>query len=119
MAEPREISTTDDVRACLEEPRAVLFKYGTHCPISAAARTQLAQFVEKHPDAVVYQVAVDEHRDVSEFIAEKLGVPHQSPQAFLVCAGDVTWQATHHSIQARELASRWEQSAAGQTSERR
>ena len=112
MAEPREISTKDDVKACLEEPNAVLFKYGTHCPISAAARTQLAEFVKEHPDAVVYQVAVDEHRDVSDYIAEKLGVKHQSPQAFLVCSGDVTWQATHHSIQARELASRWEETAA-------
>ena len=119
MAEPREIATKDEVRACLEEPRAILFKYGTHCPISAAARTQLAEFVERNPDAVVYQVAVDEHRDVSDFIAEKLGVQHASPQAFLLSSGDVTWQATHHSIQARELASRWEQAAAGQTTGRR
>ena len=118
MAEPREISTKDDVRACLEERCAVLFKYGTHCPISAAARRQLAEFVEANSDAVVYQVAVDEHRDVSDFIAEKLGVAHASPQAFLLSAGDVTWQATHHSIQARDLGSRWEQ-AAGQTSARR
>jgi bacillithiol system protein YtxJ len=113
MAEPREISTNDEVKACLEEPRAVLFKYGTHCPISAAARTQLAQFVERSPDAVVYQVAVDTHRDVSDYIAEKLGVPHASPQAFVVCSGDIAWQATHHSIQARALASQWDTAARG------
>jgi len=107
MAEPREISTNDDVHACLEEPRAVLFKYGTHCPISAAARTQLAEFCERTPDAVVYQVAVDEHREVSDFIAEKLGVQHASPQAFLLRDGDVAWKATHHSISARDLASQW------------
>lgn len=112
MADPRDIATTDDVQACLEEPRAVLFKYGSHCPISAAARTQLAQFLEANPDAVVYQVAVDVNRDVSDHIADTLGIEHASPQAFLLCDGDVEWQATHHSIRASELGNRWQQSAA-------
>lgn len=107
MPDPRELSSTDDLQAALDAPRAVLFKYGTYCPISAAARAQLAEFLREHPDATVYQVAVDRCRDVSDHIADRLGVEHASPQAFLLESGEIAWQATHHSIRASELATRW------------
>ena len=107
MANPQNIATEDDARRALAEPRAILFKYGTRCPISAAAVRELGDFVRDSPDAVVYQVAVDQCRDVSDFIAEQLGVEHESPQAFLLCDGDVRWQATHFSIVAEELATQW------------
>ena len=107
MPDPRDITTPEDVHACLDAPRALLFKYGTHCPISAAARGQLGEFIAERPDALVYQVAVDQHRDVSDYIAQRLGVPHASPQAFLLESGEIRWQATHHAISRDVLADRW------------
>lgn len=107
MPELRDLSSSDDVTAALEAPCAVLFKYGSRCPISTAARSELGAFCEECPDAVVYQVAVDQHRDISDDIAIRLGVPHASPQAFVLRAGEIRWSATHHAISARLLAERW------------
>lgn len=107
MPDLRDLASSDDVTAALAAPRAVVFKYGTRCPISAAARGQLGEFVTECPDALVYQVAVDEHRDISDDIAMRLGVAHASPQAFVLNAGEIRWAATHHAISARLLAERW------------
>jgi bacillithiol system protein YtxJ len=108
MADPRDCTSPDDVDAALAEPRAILFKYGTHCPISAAARRELVTFASRQPDATVYQVAVDEHRETSAYVAERLGVRHESPQAFVLRQGEVTWKATHFDITALDLRKQYE-----------
>ena len=113
MSDPVDLSTHDDVHLAMRAPRAVLFKYGTRCPISTAARNQLETFRGDCPDAVVYQVAVDQHRDLSDYIAEQLGVRHESPQAFVLQAGEIRWAATHYAIEARMLAERWSSALGG------
>ncbi|MEM7357326.1 MAG: monothiol bacilliredoxin BrxC family protein [Acidobacteriota bacterium] len=42
-------------------------------------------------------------RDVSNEIAQRTGVKHESPQALLMRDGTVTWHASHWSIQAEAL----------------
>ena len=40
-------------------------------------------------------VTVQTHRAVSNAIAQKLGVRHETPQALLVKSGRVVWSASH------------------------
>jgi len=49
-------------------------------------------------------VVIQAHRDVSNHIAEAPGRVHQSPQLFLVRAGEVLWHASHYSITADAMA---------------
>ena len=98
------LTTRDDLDAALREPAAVLLKHSTRCPISAAALEQIRQLQTRHPDVPVYLVDVNEQRDLSDEVAQRLGAPHNSPQAFVLAHGVPVWQASHYSIRAREIA---------------
>ena len=97
------ISSTQEFDAVLREPTAVVFKHSTRCPISAAAYKQLAAVDDGRAPAAVYIVEVNERRDVSDYIAERLGTPHDSPQAFVLARGAPVWHASHYAIRAREI----------------
>lgn len=49
-------------------------------------------------------VKVIEDRPVSNEIAARLGVKHESPQAILVRSGKAVWHASHGRITAAALA---------------
>ena len=102
----QDITTPADLDAILDAPQAILLKHGMHCPISANARRELDALVERHPELTVGRVEVTERRALSDAVADRLGVPHASPQIFLVREGAVAWQATHFEITARALEER-------------
>ena len=45
-------------------------------------------------------VTVQTHRAVSNAIAQKLGIRHETPQALLVKDGRVVWSASHFGVTA-------------------
>lgn len=47
---------------------------------------------------------VIEDRPVSNEIAARLGVKHESPQAILVRGGKAVWHASHRQVTAANLA---------------
>ena len=99
----QNLDTSGDLDAALDAPTAVLLKYSTTCPISANARRELSAFEQRHPDQTVYGVDVHRAREVSQALADRLGVQHESPQAFILRGGEPVWTATHWSISADEV----------------
>jgi bacillithiol system protein YtxJ len=108
----QQLHSRQDVDAVLREPAAVLFKHSTRCPISAAAYNQLAAVDDGRPSAPVYIVDVNAQRDVSDYIAERLGAPHDSPQAFVLARGAPLWRASHYAIRARDIEAALAEAAA-------
>ena len=100
----RELTNQEEVDAILEAPAAVLLKHGAHCPVSAAARAEIAALVAAEPDALVGGVEVTGHRDLSDYVAERLGVAHASPQLFVMSRGKVAWRASHRDIRSDDVA---------------
>jgi bacillithiol system protein YtxJ len=86
---------------------AFVFKHSTRCPTSARARVEVDRFAHDHPDVPVHRVLVVEHRPISLAVADRLGVPHQSPQAILVRDGRAVWNASHGGVNAAALAEAW------------
>jgi bacillithiol system protein YtxJ len=82
----------------LAEPRLLLFKHSTRCPISAAALVEFEAFRAAWPDAATAFVDVVRDRDLARAIAERSGVRHESPQAILFEAGTPAWHASHYAI---------------------
>lgn len=70
-----------------------LFKHSDTCGISADVLEQLQTV-----NGDVYVVVVQNDRAISNLIAEKLGIRHASPQAFVLRNGVPVYHATHYGI---------------------
>ena len=111
MPEYSRVESMSEIDALVEksqETPVMLFKHSLTCPISGAALRQYQSFLDNRPedDAAVYAlVEVQNARDVSNEIARRTGVRHESPQALLLRGGKVAWHASHWSIKAQSLAS--------------
>ena len=102
------ITELDQLIERSQQTPVMLFKHSLTCPISGAAFRQYQRFLDDRPggDATVYTlVEVQNARDVSNEIAERTGVRHESPQALLLRGGEVAWHASHWAIRAEALAS--------------
>jgi bacillithiol system protein YtxJ len=97
----------DELDRALGESRhrpLVLFKHSYSCGVSAEALDELlAHLAVKRGDARYALVTVQTHRDVSNAIAARLGVRHETPQALLVRDGRVVWSASHFRVNADAL----------------
>ncbi len=89
----------------------LLFKHSYSCGISAEALDELVGHLDsasgtpKHADGPLYaMVTVQTHRDVSNAVAARLGVRHETPQALLVRDGQVVWAASHFRVTADAVA---------------
>jgi bacillithiol system protein YtxJ len=80
-----------------------MLKHSTTCPISSAGYDEFAKFENAGNDNLYY-LTVQDSRDLSNHIAEKFHVKHESPQAILFVNSDVAWHASHFKITAKSLA---------------
>ncbi|WP_079510092.1 bacillithiol system redox-active protein YtxJ [Mesobacillus jeotgali] len=78
-------------------------KHSTTCPISGAGYDEFAKFDQNGTDQLYY-LTVQDSRELSNYIAEKFHVKHESPQAILFVNSDVAWHASHFKITSKSLA---------------
>lgn len=83
---------------------ALLYKHSTICGASSRALREVERFIAGHPAVPVYMIRVIEQRRLSNAIAERFGIVHQSPQAILLRDGKAVWSASHGQITADQLA---------------
>ena len=83
---------------------SIIFKHSTRCSISTMALNRLekleSDFYEK---ANFYYLDLIAYREVSNAIADKLSVHHESPQVVWVEKGECTYDASHMEINCKEL----------------
>lgn len=79
---------------------AVIFKHSTRCGISKMALKQFEQAYPKNHEDDLYLLDLLNFREISNAIAEKLGVVHQSPQVLVVRNGHSVYDASHSLIDA-------------------
>ncbi|MDP6125481.1 MAG: bacillithiol system redox-active protein YtxJ [Candidatus Latescibacteria bacterium] len=105
MAEITQIRTSEELETLFGSQQLVLLlKHSTACPSSAHAKSVFTEFSNEHPDLAVYaMVSVIESRSVSNEVAERLDVRHQSPQVLMVDGGKMQWHASHYGISHEAL----------------
>lgn len=104
MAAVTQLHTIEQLDEFVKQPgKRLLFKHSTICPISTAAYDEFTAFLAEHeiPAAVVW---VREDRPVSNAIAERFGIQHESPQIFLLEDGSVKWHTSHWKITKQAIA---------------
>ena len=93
MKELRSLADLD--QALASKGTVVLYKHSTQCGQCDAAIEEM----ERHPgSADFYYLDLLQYRDVSNAIAKKLGVGHESPQAIFLKDGKVTAVLNHRAI---------------------
>jgi bacillithiol system protein YtxJ len=76
----------------------VLLKHSTTCGISSGVYREVSQLA-----ADVNIVVIQTHRDISNAIASRTGVRHESPQAFVLRDGKPVYHASHYDIEAEHI----------------
>ncbi len=81
-----------------------IFKHSTTCGISAQAKENVEiSFKNTDKPFLFYYLDLLKYRSVSNEVASKLNVHHQSPQLILVHDGRVAFTTSHHKIKANIL----------------
>jgi bacillithiol system protein YtxJ len=82
----------------------LLFKHSYSCGVSLEALDEIVDHLNQESlDARYAMVTVQTHRDVSNAVASRLGVRHQTPQAIVVKGGRAVWSASHFRVNAHEI----------------
>ncbi|HET6567945.1 MAG TPA: bacillithiol system redox-active protein YtxJ [Rhodothermales bacterium] len=84
-----------------EEP-VVIYKHSTTCTLSSWARDEMGAFV-RESGLPVYQVVVQHARPLSNAIAERYGIRHESPQVILLFRGMPQFHASHRRVTAEAV----------------
>jgi bacillithiol system protein YtxJ len=95
----------DQVIAASEEKPVLLFKHSTRCSISSMSLDRLLRnWKPEDADKITpYYLDLIAFRSVSNLVAERFGIPHESPQVLLIQKGKVTYHESHYGISYAEI----------------
>jgi bacillithiol system protein YtxJ len=65
---------------------------------------EVETFLRKQPNLTAFTVDVRAQRPLSQLIAARSGVEHESPQVIIFRRGTPVWNASHQDITAAALA---------------
>jgi len=83
---------------------AVIFKHSTRCAVSSMAKRSLESDADMIPnDTPFYYLDLLRHRDLSNQIAAKWNVVHQSPQILIVQGERCVYHASHEDVQMQTI----------------
>ncbi len=101
------LTEPDQLEALLRESTSrpvLIFKHSRSCGTSAHAFDELRDHLRHGASTARYAVVtVQTHRAVSNDVATRLGIRHETPQALLVVDGRVVWQASHYRVTANAI----------------
>lgn len=98
-----EISQLDEIVENSNNKAIGIFKHSTRCSISRFALKQFENEYNLEDKVDLYFLDLLNHRDISNEIANRFQVMHQSPQLILVKNGVAVYDDSHSDIQAEVL----------------
>lgn len=81
----------------------VFFKHSTRCSISSMAMSRLEREWDLDDQVDLYYLDLLRYREISNEIADRLTIEHQSPQLIMVKDGRVVYHASHNIIQVEKV----------------
>ena len=97
----------EDIESGSHTKPVAIFKHSTRCGISSMAMESLKEgWAWTEDDLDFYFLDLIRYRDVSNDIAQRFGVTHQSPQLLLIRWGQVEDKTSHHAVRP-EIIDSW------------
>jgi len=102
-----QIAQLDEIVEESASTPVVIFKHSTRCSISRMALKNFErEYNLEESEVAPYFLDLLEHRDISNEIAQKFQVIHQSPQLLLIKNGKSVYDVSHSEIDAEALKSK-------------
>ncbi|WP_268847008.1 bacillithiol system redox-active protein YtxJ [Flavobacterium aestivum] len=101
-----DLNQLNEIIALSNEKPVSIFKHSTRCSVSRMALRQFENEFDSADTTDTYFLDLLEYREVSNEIANRFQVMHQSPQVLLIKNGKSVYDASHSDIDAKDLAER-------------
>ncbi|MEH6306142.1 bacillithiol system redox-active protein YtxJ [Olivibacter sp. CPCC 100613] len=100
-----ELNSPDVLEAIADSNSyAIIFKHSTRCPVSGMAKRTFEFESSLIPEEIpVYLVDLIKYRDISNQIAAKWNVRHESPQVLLVKGDHCLYNESHSEIEVARV----------------
>jgi len=96
-----QVTQLDTIVSESAETPVIIFKHSTRCPVSRMALKNFEnEYGIEEGEAKPYFLDLIEHRDVSNEIASRFNVVHQSPQVLVIKNGQSVYDESHGEIDA-------------------
>jgi len=113
---PHPLTTEADLDAAIERSfttAVVMFKHSETCGTSAYAHEEvLALLAACNLAAEVYLVSVQRSPAISNAIARRFTLRHESPQALIIRRGALAWHGSHYRVTSDEISAALKRTAA-------
>lgn len=101
-----DLGQLNEIIAMSNEKPVAIFKHSTRCSVSRMALKQFENEFNSSDKVTPYFLDLIEYRAISNEIANRFGVTHQSPQLILIKEGKAIYNVSHSDIDAEELGKR-------------
>lgn len=98
------IEMLDDIAEESHNQPVAILKHSTSCGISRMVLRKFEKTYDiEEKNMKLYFLDILNHRDISNKIASRFNVPHESPQLIVLKNGKVVYDASHSEIEAESL----------------
>jgi len=85
----------------------ILYKHSTRCPVSRFIKKEFEiESVLIPTGTPIYLLDILRHRDLSNEIAKRWNIPHESPQVLLIKGKRCLYDASHNAVRVADLVIR-------------
>jgi len=100
------LAQIEEIIELSEQMPVIIFKHSTRCSISRMVLKNFENEYDLGENVSAYFLDLISFREVSNEIASRFNVVHQSPQLLLIVGGKLVYDVSHSSIDAQELKSK-------------
>jgi bacillithiol system protein YtxJ len=93
----------EEIIASSNDMPILIFKHSTRCSISRFALKQFENDFDSYHKVTPYFLDLLQYREVSNEVALRFKVVHQSPQLIVVSGGSCVYHTSHSDINASEI----------------
>jgi bacillithiol system protein YtxJ len=101
-----ELEQLEEINKASFEAPVMIFKHSTRCSISSSALNRVERNWNNEQDDIKvkpYYLDLISYRNVSNEIAKKWNIEHQSPQVLIIKNGTCIYTETHMAINYDEI----------------
>lgn len=112
--ELQQLSDLELVDQASDNKPVMIYKHSTRCGVSLAVKRNLEKTWNPELELLVEPWYLDllKHREISNEIAQRYDIRHESPQILIIKNGKCIFDASHYEVQMDEVQKRLENSNA-------